>query len=276
MQIYLTKNLINGKMYIGKDSKSDPNYLGSGLILKNAIKKYGSTNFVKYILEDDIQDLNTLNEREIFYIKKYNAVESDLFYNIMQGGNGGDFYTNHPEREKLREKFIGFLKKIDYSYMKTESYKKKLSDRFSVPVYQFTKTGNLVKEFPSLESACNEFGGSKGNLSSAASGERNYWKNFRWSYFEIPNEIKKKPKGRKKGTKNSYKIKRNHFNIKNVKINCYEDGIFLKTFENRKDAAKYFNTSAGSINQYVISGKTYLKKYTFEKGEEIKKTIYKI
>ena len=41
MIIYKTTNLINGKFYIGKDSKNDPNYLGSGKILKKAFKKYG-------------------------------------------------------------------------------------------------------------------------------------------------------------------------------------------------------------------------------------------
>ena len=31
MEIYLTINLVNGKKYVGRDSKSDPKYLGSFL-----------------------------------------------------------------------------------------------------------------------------------------------------------------------------------------------------------------------------------------------------
>ncbi len=66
MQIYKTINLVDGKIYIGKDVKSNPTYLGSGVRLKYAIKKYGIDSFKKEVLEDDILDKKTLSEREIF------------------------------------------------------------------------------------------------------------------------------------------------------------------------------------------------------------------
>ena len=50
MVIYKTTNLINGKIYIGQDSKNNPKYLGSGVIFLKAIKKYGKENFVKETL----------------------------------------------------------------------------------------------------------------------------------------------------------------------------------------------------------------------------------
>ena len=48
--IYITKNLINNKKYIGQHKINnqetlDPNYLGSGKILNNSINKYGKINF---------------------------------------------------------------------------------------------------------------------------------------------------------------------------------------------------------------------------------------
>ena len=45
--IYVTTNKINGKKYIGKHQTSDlnDNYLGSGILLKQAIKKYGKKKF---------------------------------------------------------------------------------------------------------------------------------------------------------------------------------------------------------------------------------------
>lgn len=52
MVVYLTTNMINGKQYIGLDKKNNPSYLGSGLMLKRAIKKYGRANFVKEILQE--------------------------------------------------------------------------------------------------------------------------------------------------------------------------------------------------------------------------------
>jgi len=88
--IYLTENLIDGKRYIGKKTKSmfDPNYLGSGKILLKAIKKYGKENFIcKVLCECDT--LEELNASEIRLIKEYNAVESPDFYNLALGGQGG-------------------------------------------------------------------------------------------------------------------------------------------------------------------------------------------
>jgi hypothetical protein len=86
MIIYKTTNLINDKFYIGKDTKNNPNYLGSGKYLHRAIKKYGIENFKKEILEACI-DIKTLNEREKYWIKETNAQK--IGYNIADGGTGG-------------------------------------------------------------------------------------------------------------------------------------------------------------------------------------------
>ncbi len=52
MVVYLIENLINGKKYVGMDSKNNPKYLGSGTLIVKAIKKYGRENFKKHILEE--------------------------------------------------------------------------------------------------------------------------------------------------------------------------------------------------------------------------------
>ena len=87
MVIYKTTNLVNGKYYIGQDSKNDPNYLGSGKLLKYAIEKYSIENFQKEILET-CNTKEQLNEREIFWIKELNSIETG--YNISEGGGGGN------------------------------------------------------------------------------------------------------------------------------------------------------------------------------------------
>ena len=61
--IYKVTNVINNKWHIGKDSKNYKGYLGSGLTIKAAIKKYGKENFVKEILEI-CENLKELSNRE--------------------------------------------------------------------------------------------------------------------------------------------------------------------------------------------------------------------
>lgn len=100
MVIYKTKNLINGKIYIGKDSNNYSNYLGGGKLLKLAIKKYGKTNFKKEILEE-CKSINELNEREIYWIDKFNSKDKNIGYNILDGGEVSPMYNNtHTDETK--------------------------------------------------------------------------------------------------------------------------------------------------------------------------------
>src|ERR1035437_553756 len=85
MIIYKTTNKINNKIYIGQDSNNDPNYLGSGTVILNSIKKHGKENFIKEIL-DFGNDMDELNEKEIYWIKYYNATDPLIGYNLMTGG----------------------------------------------------------------------------------------------------------------------------------------------------------------------------------------------
>lgn len=104
--IYLTTNLVNGKKYIGQHYGSvDDRYLGSGVLLTKAVEKYGRENFEKEVLE--ICTKEELDEKEKYWIKKYNALESEDFYNLSEGGQKGDgwraaqrYFEKHPEEAK--------------------------------------------------------------------------------------------------------------------------------------------------------------------------------
>lgn len=79
--IYVTKNIIEDKFYIGMCSSWRSNYFGSGTYLKRAIKKHGIENFKKVII-DVADSFEELAEKEIKYIRKFNAASSDRWYNI--------------------------------------------------------------------------------------------------------------------------------------------------------------------------------------------------
>ena len=90
--VYKITNTLNNKIYIGKREKSslDENYWGSGKHIKYAIKKYGTDNFNREILEwCDTKD--DLCEKETFYIKEFDATNPDIGYNIATNGWGGGF-----------------------------------------------------------------------------------------------------------------------------------------------------------------------------------------
>ena len=83
--VYKIINKINNKYYIGKHQTIDLNdgYMGSGKLLKRAIKKYGVENFTKEILFvfDNEQNMND-KEKELVII-------SEETYNLCEGGKGG-------------------------------------------------------------------------------------------------------------------------------------------------------------------------------------------
>jgi group I intron endonuclease len=85
--LYITTNKINGKKYIGQTTSTRKNYLGSGQIISAAIKKYGKENFIREIIyQGTWEEVDLL---ESLYIEAYDAVNSDDFYNLKEGGHHG-------------------------------------------------------------------------------------------------------------------------------------------------------------------------------------------
>jgi group I intron endonuclease len=87
MQIYKITNLINDKIYIGKNSTNNSAYYGSGVVIKHAIKKYGKENFKKEILEE-CDSFDLLNEKEKYWIHFYDSTNITIGYNRSFGGDG--------------------------------------------------------------------------------------------------------------------------------------------------------------------------------------------
>ena len=88
--VYEITNNINGRKYIGKHSTNDMNdgYMGSGIAIKQAIKKYGSKNFSKKIIKSfETSEEAFKFEKEI--IEQLDCVNNYKYYNMSDGGIGG-------------------------------------------------------------------------------------------------------------------------------------------------------------------------------------------
>ena len=97
MIIYQIINLINNKKYIGRDANNNPNYLGSGSVIKKAIKKYGKQNFKKEILEYCTKE--NILEREEYYLKLFDVVDNPIYYNCLISSEGWEKGKTRPERK---------------------------------------------------------------------------------------------------------------------------------------------------------------------------------
>lgn len=94
--IYIIKNYINDKVYIGQTTMTVRERFMTHMKpsickrtptrkLYNAINKYGRENFYYEILEENVP-LEVLDEKEIFYINQYDSYKNG--YNSTLGGDG--------------------------------------------------------------------------------------------------------------------------------------------------------------------------------------------
>ena len=120
MLIYIAKNIINNKLYIGKTTKTLQKRIyqhvrsidyGSVSVFHLAIKKYGIENFCFDTLIECQSD-DKLNMFEKFYIDAYKS-KSPNGYNLTDGGDGNSAGTpsafkgrKHSEetKQKIKEK----------------------------------------------------------------------------------------------------------------------------------------------------------------------------
>lgn len=115
--IYVISNLINSKTYIGqhKTNNLNDNYMGSGLNITKAIKKYGKENFSKFILAIANTKFNA-DILEKYFISLYRA-EGKAEYNIANGGSGGQDGRKHTIYEKIK------IAKASSEHWKRKGYK---------------------------------------------------------------------------------------------------------------------------------------------------------
>lgn len=150
--IYGIKNIVNGKMYVGQainiykrwkdhidDLNEDKHY---NIHLQRSWNLYGQENFKFFILEECSQE--DLNQKEIFYVDKFNAYING--YNQTRGGDGSLGYKHNDET-------IEKMCKIQQERFQDVSNREVLRDAHkfeSKPILQIDFSGNVIYEWPSV------------------------------------------------------------------------------------------------------------------------------
>jgi len=144
--VYKIVNKINGKIYIGchKTYDLDDGYMGSGLLIKRAIKKYGVENFEKEILEV----FN--NPSDMFYMEaKLVNLNDPNGYNLKEGGFGGfDYINNNPEKFLTEKRLNSLMSAKDRQKLWRKKYDNDPEFRFLIR--ENAKLGNkkLQEKYP--------------------------------------------------------------------------------------------------------------------------------
>jgi len=180
--IYKTINLLTKNFYIGQHTTYNEydSYLGSGTELNKDIKKYGRNYFLKGIIEY-CDSLEKLNDREIYWIKYYNAIENG--YNICKGG------LNYPILCGKDNAFFG--KKH------SDETKKKISDnrKMSVPWNKGLKGVQKCSEQQKIQVSIRHSGENNWNFGKKGELSQNYG-------LKRSDKTKNKLSTSKKGIKN--------------------------------------------------------------------------
>ena len=114
--IYVIKNSINGKIYVGKskncykrlhqhlsDIRIENRNCNENLHLLNVFKKYGEDNFEYYIVEkfDECEEIEQiLSERELYWMKELDSLNREKGYNLRYDSQE-KCYCSDETREKI-------------------------------------------------------------------------------------------------------------------------------------------------------------------------------
>lgn len=212
--IYCITNEINNKKYIGQtiqDYKKrwyrhiyDLNKnMHMNKHLQNAWNEYGEENFKFEVLDviegNSEENLRILiNEKEKFYINKWNLLDNKYGYNMAEGGNDGNVFARKTEEEM-----------IEIGKKKSESMK-----------------GKNVGKFPSDEARL--------KMSEAKLGEKNPNYGKEWT-DERKQKSSEKKKGKKFTTEHIENLSKSHskasvlcIELNIIKHGCNEMARYLK------------------------------------------------
>lgn len=202
--IYLITDTTNGKQYVGQHhynrEELDPNYHGSGNIIRRIFEKRPSTIKEGYLKTCYTQ--RELDEWEKYFIILYNTL-SPNGYNLQEGGRGGTPSENTKKRmsevhkggtsgmkgkkvsdetkKRMSESHKGLCAGEKHP-MFGKHHKEESRKKVSKTVLQYTLDGDFICEWISSHEVERVLGYSRANISKCCSGKLKSTYGFIWKY----------------------------------------------------------------------------------------------
>lgn len=246
--VYMHKNKINNKVYIGITSqipeqrwRNGKNYYANEHF-NRAIHKYGWKEFEHIILYSDLSKTDA-ESLEIELINKYDSTNKEKGYNIELGGNS----TGKHSEETIRKISESQLGEKNHMYGKT-GYKNSRSRQViclnNKNIFGSAYEAGRSVGIKSVDSCCR---GEKKSAGVNQEGEKLVWmwydEYLKLSDKEIEILINKSKEKKKINKDSSYS---NNNNSKQIK--CITKNIMFNCI---KEACEYFNISASTLSQHL-------------------------
>ena len=188
--LYVHKNRINGKKYIGITNNITKRWYGKGKRYEElpafgaAIKKYGWDAFAHIILLTDMT-LEEASQAEIEYIKRHRTQEKAYGYNVACGGTHAPSMLGRHHSEETKKK----MRAAQLGKKKSEEEKKRHSE-FMTGLLVGSRNGkstavrciNTGEVFECQRAAAKATGCDQSKISLCCNGKRKHTKGYRWEF----------------------------------------------------------------------------------------------
>jgi len=139
--VYKITNKINGKIYVGahQTKNLNDNYMGSGKLIRRAIRKYGADNFEREWLHifETPEDMFFMESK----IVNEDFVNDEQTYNLTSGGSGSWAHVHNEENYKRLRKQAFSANKLAQKKLKILRKDKSWNARLSQSLSK-ASTGN--------------------------------------------------------------------------------------------------------------------------------------
>lgn len=233
---------------------------GNGIALYEAFRKYGIENFEFSILEECSEE--QLNDKEKFYIQKYNSYNNG--YNETLGGEGSTLY-NYKDILKLWEdgfnvteisKIIGSSKgTIERALNSYNIYNRR--SRIYKPVDQYSLNKQYIKTFDSIYLASKQTNTDYSHISACCNKKIKSAGGFLWAFKgESPNTYIPRDY-----TKNTQCLEVNQYTL---------SGELIATYKSIGEAARKTKSDSSTISKCCRGKLKTTKGYKWSYANRIK------